>query len=404
MSFLQKYSRFYTSLILGLLLLVSTGLQAQSKKELEAKRHQLKKEIRQINRLLIRTKTKEKSVLAQVTDLDKRLKTREKLIATIRQEIQLLSSDISKNENQIATLEKNLAALKADYAKMIRQAYKTKSKENRLLFLLSAKDFTQAYNRLKYMKQYTAYRQRQGIEIQNETQKLKQLNDTLFYKKQSKDSLLIQTQQEQDSIKDEKQNRKKLIARIKRKERYYAAHIRKKQKQERAINRKIEKLIRDAIAKSNKKGSVFKLTAEAKALAADFIANKGKLPWPVSKGLVVLRYGKQPHPVVKTATIQSNGVRIATEKGAYARAVFKGTVLAVQLIPGGQKVVLIQHGNYISVYKNLDTVIVSKGQKVATKQNIGVVHTDSSTGKTILAFVLFKEVKTVNPAFWLYKM
>ena len=216
--------------------------------------------------------------------------------------------------------------------------------------------------------------------------------------------MLIQTQQEQDSIKDEKQNQKKLISKIKRKERHYLANIRKKQKQERAINKKIEKLIREAIAASNTKGSVFKLTAEAKALAADFVANKGKLPWPVNKGLVVLRYGKQPHPVVKTATIQSNGVRIATEKGAYARAVFKGKVLAIQLIPGGQKVVLIQHGNYISVYKNLDTVIVSKGQTVETKQNIGSVHTDSNTGKTILAFLLFKEVKTVNPAFWLYKM
>jgi len=404
MTFLQKHTVFFRRFLLGLLLVFSIGLQAQTKKELEAKRHRLKKEIRQINRLLIQTKTKEKSVLSRVTDLDKRLKTRQKLLETIRQETNLLNNSISKNEQQIASLEKNLAALKADYAAMIIQSYKTKSKENRLLFLLSAKDFTQAYNRLKYMKQYTDYRRRQGVEIQSQTLKLKKLNDTLLYRKQSKDTLLIQTQKEQDSIKIEKENHKKLIAKIKRKERYYLAHIRKKQKEERAVNRKIEKLIRAAIAKSNKKGSAFKLTAEAKALAADFIANKGKLPWPVAKGLVVLRYGPQPHPVVKTATIQSNGVRIATEKGAYARAVFKGTVLAIQLIPGGQKVVLIQHGNYISVYKNLDTVIVNKGQKVETKQNIGSVHTDSSTGKTILAFVLFKEVKTVNPALWLYKM
>jgi murein hydrolase activator len=399
-----KHKTFLISLFLGVLCLFSVNLQAQTKKELEAKRHKLKNEIRQINQLLIRTKTKEKSVLSQVTDLNKRIKTREKLINTISQETRLLVKDISSNEQQISTLEKNLAVLKADYAKMIVAAYKTKSKENRLLFLLSAKDFTQAYNRLKYMKQYTAYRQKQGLEIVQQTQRLKKLNDTLLFKKQAKDTLLIQTQQEQDSIKDEKKNQKKLIAKIKRKERYYLANIRKKQKQERAINKKIEKLIRDAIAASNKKGDVFKLTAEAKALAADFVANKGKLPWPVTKGLVVLRYGKQPHPVVKTATIQSNGVRIATEKGAYARAVFKGKVLAIQLIPGGQKVVLIQHGNYISVYKNLDTVIVTKGQKVETKQNIGSVHTDSATGKTILAFVLFKEVKTVNPALWLYKM
>ena len=404
MRFFTRHSAFLTSLFLGIVCMFSVNIQAQTKKELEAQRHKLKNEIRQINRLLIRTKTKEKSVLAQVTDLNKRINTREKLINTISQETVLLAKDIRSNEGEIALLEKNLAALKADYAKMVVAAYKTKSKENRLLFLLSAKDFTQAYNRLKYMKQYTSYRQKQGVEIEKQTQNLKKLNEALFYKKQSKDTLLIQTQQEQDSIKDEKQNQKKLISKIKRKERHYLANIRKKQKQERAINKKIEKLIREAIAASNTKGSVFKLTAEAKALAADFVANKGKLPWPVNKGLVVLRYGKQPHPVVKTATIQSNGVRIATEKGAYARAVFKGKVLAIQLIPGGQKVLLIQHGNYISVYKNLDTVIVSKGQTVETKQNIGSVHTDSNTGKTILAFLLFKEVKTVNPALWLYKM
>jgi len=399
-----KHNTFLIRLFLGAVFLFSVNLHAQTKKELEVQRHKLKNEIRQINRLLIRTKTKEKSVLSQVTDLNKRIKTREKLISTISQETILLAKDITSNEQQITSLEKNLAALKADYAKMIIAAYKTKSKENRVLFLLSAKDFTQAYNRLKYMKQYTTYRQRQGVEIQQETQKLKKLNDTLLYKKQSKDTLLIQTQQEQDSIKDEKQNQKKLITKIKRREKKYIAAIRKKQKEERALNKKIEKLIRDAIAASNKKGSAFKLTAEAKALAANFVANKGKLPWPVEKGLVVLGYGKQPHPVVKNITIQSNGVRIATEKGAYARSVFKGTILAIQLIPGGQKAVLIQHGNYISVYKNLDTVIVTKGQTVETKQNIGSVHTDSSTGKTILAFVLYKEVKTVNPSFWLYKM
>jgi septal ring factor EnvC (AmiA/AmiB activator) len=191
------------------------------------------------------------------------------------------------------------------------------------------------------------------------------------------------------------------VSQIKRRERKYLAEIRKKQKLETAINRKIEKLIRDAIAKSNKKGSVFKLTPEAKALAAEFVSNRGKLPWPVEKGLIVMRYGKQPHPVVKTATIQSNGIRIATEKGAKARAIFDGKVLAIQLIPGGQKVVLIQHGNYISVYKNLDDVYVEKNQTVTTKQPIGSIHTDSETGQTILAFVLFKEVKTVDPSLWL---
>ncbi|MCF6213920.1 MAG: peptidoglycan DD-metalloendopeptidase family protein [Flavobacteriaceae bacterium] len=404
MIFNKKYSVVLKAFFIALLLLFSTATQAQTKKELELKRRQLKKEIRQINRLLFKTKTKEKSLLSQVTDLDRRIKTRAKLLSTINLETSLLTSEITDNELKIKQLEKSLQQLKADYAAMIVKSYKSKSKESRMLFVVSSSNFTQAYNRLKYMKQYTVYRRRQGEEISLQTQNLKQFNTALQFKKASKDTLLIETQKEQDSIKIEKVNQKKLIAKIKRREKKYLTEIRKKQKEDRNLNRKIKKLIRDAIAASNKTGSVFKLTAEAKLLAAEFTANKGKLPWPVAKGLVVLGYGTQRHPVVKTATIQSNGVRIATEKGAYARTVFNGKVLAIQLIPGGQKAVLIQHGNYISVYKNLDVVIVSKGQMLSTKQNIGTVHTDKSTGKTILAFVLFKEVKTVNPALWIYKM
>lgn len=404
MTIRKQHITILRAFFVAVLMLFSTSHQAQTKKELETKRQQLRKEIRQINSLLFKTKSKEKSLLSQVSDLNKRINTREKLITTIIQETQILSSEITKNEKEIASLEKSLKLLKDDYAAMIIKSYKNKSKENRLLFLLSSDDFTQAYNRLRYMKQYTAYRQRQGKEIALQSLNLKLFNDTLLFKKVSKDTLLVVTQKEQDSIKVEKENQKKLITKIKRKEKKYLADIRKKQRQERDLNKKIEKLIRDAIAASNKKGSSFKLTAEAKALAAEFVANQGKLPWPVEKGLVVLRYGTQRHPVVKTATIQSNGVRIATEENAFARSVFKGKVLAIQLIPGGQKAVLVQHGNYISVYKNLDTVIVTKGQTLTTKQNIGTIHTDKSTGKTILAFVLFKEVKTVNPALWVYKM
>jgi len=397
----QQNKNLVCLFFIGFLLFFTNPLQAQTKKELELKRQKLQSEIRQINHLLIKTKTKEKSILSQVTDLDRRMRVREKLVKTINKEVNLMSKDISKNQNQIDSLQKSLKQLKDDYAEMILKSYRSKSQLNRMLFLLSSKDFTQAYNRLKYMKQYTTYRKHQGKEIESQSNLLKQLNNALFFKKSQKDTLLIQTQTEQKNIKSEKNKHKKLIVQVKRRESKYLAIIRKKQRQEHNVNLKIERIIRAAISKSNKKGSVFKLTPEAKALASEFTANKGNLPWPVAKGLIVLGYGLQHHPVVKTATIQSNGIRIATEKGAFVRAVFKGKVLAVQLIPGGQKAVLIQHGNYISVYKNLDTVIVSNGQMVTSKQNIGSVHTDKSTGKSILAFALFKNVKTVNPTLWL---
>ena len=134
------------------------------------------------------------------------------------------------------------------------------------------------------------------------------------------------------------------------------------------------------------------------------MANKGKLPWPVEKGFVTMYYGKQPHPIVKTATIQSNGVRIVTDKGSKARAVFNGTVLAVQVTTGNKKAVLIQHGNYITVYKNLENVFVNKGDKVTTKQEIGTIFTDKVTGRTIIGFVLSKNTTTEDPKSWIYRM
>ncbi|NCP22357.1 MAG: peptidoglycan DD-metalloendopeptidase family protein [Zetaproteobacteria bacterium] len=382
---------------------------AQTKDELEAQREDLQREIRQINDLLIKTKTNEKSALSQIADLDKQISVRTKLINTYDKELNLLSNDLSQNQRKFNSLLKSLEVLKADYAKMILKAYKNKTAENRMLFLLSAKDFTQAYNRLKYMQQYTDYRKHQGLEIVKQSIILKQFNDTLKVKKGEKKVLLTEAQKEQDRIKNEREDRKVLANKIKKQGRKYLADIRKKQKEENALNLKIENLIKEAISKTNVKGdkgsklAEFRLTPEAKALAAEFVSNQGKLPWPIEKGLIVLGYGTQPHPVVKSATIQSNGIRIATEKGSKARAVFNGVVLAVQVIPGGQKAVLIQHGNYISVYKNLDQVLVEKGEKVTTKQAIGVIHTDNLSGQTILAFVLFKEVKTIDPELWIKK-
>lgn len=400
---INRYLSMLKPFLIGILILFSCQIWAQTKQELEAQREDLQKEIEQINNLLIKTKTSEKSVLSQLADLDRQIAVRTKLINTFQKELNLLSNNIALNQKKYNNLLKSLAVLKADYAKMILRAYKNKSAENKMLFVLSSKDFTQAYNRLKYMQQYTDYRKHQGLKIVEQSLVLKQFNDTLKIKKVKKKALLAETQKEQNRIKDEQEDRKALVSQIKKRERRYLANIRKKQKEERNINLKIEKLIKDAISNTNTKGSKFKLTPESKALAAEFISNQGKLPWPVEKGLIVLSYGTQPHPVLKTATIQSNGIRIATEKGSQARSVFNGVILAVQVIPGGQKAVLIQHGNYISVYKNLDQVLVDKGQKVSTKQAIGVIHTDSTSGQTILAFVLFKEVKTIDPELWIKK-
>jgi len=195
---------------------------------------------------------------------------------------------------------------------------------------------------------------------------------------------------------------------VKAKEKKYIAQINDKQKEDRKLDRKIKRLIKEAIARSNKKSgsksSSLIMTPEEKKLALSFIDNKGKLPWPTERGIVVRKYGKQKHPTLAGITIQSNGVHVATEKKAMARSIFDGTVLSIQLLPGRKKMVLVQHGNYISAYKNLDNVLVKKGEKISTKQKIGTIHTDVTTGKTILAFSLFKETNIQNPEQWVYKM
>ncbi|MEN8187153.1 MAG: peptidoglycan DD-metalloendopeptidase family protein [Bacteroidota bacterium] len=405
---INHFGKYFWLFTVLLILSTTSSALAQSRKELEKQRIQLQKEIKEINSLLFQSQKKEKNLLSDLTDLNKRINVRKKLIRTIDQETNELGVEITENKKEIANLAKHLEALKEEYAKMVIQSYKSSTKQNRLMFVLSSENFLQAYKRIQYIKQYADYRAKQGEEIKIETIKLQNLNDLLEEKKQVKVQLIAENKREKDSINREKISQEKLIKKVKRKENQYITLIKKKQRQERAIDAKIEKLIREAIAKSNKKGNVkssgFALTPEAKLTEKGFIANKGKLPAPVQRGVIVRRFGKQKHPTLSGITIESNGLQYATEKGADARVIFDGKVLAIQVLPGKKKAVLVQHGNYISVYKNLDNVTVNKGDVVKTKQNIGKIHTDKTTGKTILAFVLFKEINRQNPEEWIYKI
>jgi len=408
---INKSQSLHKFIIVSFFLLFSVVSSAQSRQDLEIQRIKLQKEIKEINSLLFRSQQKEKTLLSDLSDLNKRIRVRTKLIETINQETKQISKEIKENQKEVDLLQDRLEVLKKDYAKMVVQSYKSKTKQSRLMFLLSSKDFLQAYKRMEYIKQYNDYREKQGEEIKIETVKLQNLNDYLKETKSEKEALLLANTKEKDSIHKEKISRESLVKSVKKKEKKYTAQIRKKQQAEKVIDKKIEKLIREAIARSKKKNnkkniksSGFALTPEARKLEKDFLSNKGKLPSPVKRGVVVRHFGKQPHPTLKGIIIESNGVFYATEKGANARVIFNGKVLAIQVLPGKKKAVLVQHGNYISVYKNLDNVTVKKGDLVSTKQELGKIHTDRTTGKTILAFVLFKEVQRQNPELWVYKI
>jgi len=401
----KKQKEVFFVLLLLILPIISFS---QSRQELEKQRIKIQKEIKEINSLLFQSQKKEKNLLSDLSDLNKRITTRSRLIENINKETNLLTKEIKENEQQVNQLQSSLEVLKKDYANMVVQSYKSRTKQSRLMFLLSSKDFLQAYKRMQYINQYADYREKQGEEITLETIKLQNLNDYLKETKAEKELLLLVNQKEKDSIGEEKKSQESLVKSVKKKEKKYVTQIKQKQKAEKAIDKKIEKLIAEAIAnskkKSNLKSSGFALTPEAKILEKDFISNKGKLPSPVERGVVVRRFGKQSHPTLKGITIESNGVFYATEKDANARVIFNGKVLAIQVLPGKKKAVLIQHGNYISVYKNLDNVTVQKGDEVSTKQKLGKIHTDKTTGKTILAFVLFKEIHRQNPEEWVYKI
>jgi len=390
--------------------LVSFSSNAQTRRELENRRVQLQKEIKEINSLLFKSKKEAETILSELDDLNQKIEVRSKLIKTIDQETETLSREIIKNENEIASLEKKLDVLKKDYAEMIVQSYKSKNKQSRLMFLLSSENFHQAYKRLQYIKQYSSFRKQQGEEIKATSVNLRALTDSLQLKEDEKQLLLALHLSEQKQVFQEKGEQEKLVGKVKEQEKKYIAQINRIQKEDRKLDRKIARLIKEEIAKSNRKsgkktlGTGFYLTAEAKKLESSFVANKGKLPWPTQKGIVVRKYGKQKHPTLAGIIIQSNGVYVATEKKAKARSIFNGTVLSIQLLPGRKKMVLVQHGNYISAYKNLDNVLVKKGDKISTKQEIGTIHTDATTGKTILAFSLFKETNIQNPEQWVYKM
>ena len=399
----------YISLLFFLFLTLTTSAQKKSRKQLELDRKRIKNEIKMVNKLLFAAKKSEKNALEDLKDLNQKIAIREQYISTINLEVESLTNDIAIYEDEIKQLDKKLIKLKEDYAEMIYKSYKSKSQQSSTLFLFSSKSFYQAYKRVKYMKQYASFRKKQGEEVYLLTNKFLRLKDSLLIRKSLKDTLLSNEKEQKSKIENEKDDQNKIISELKNQEKKYKKRLRIKQQEERKITQRIDKIIKEAIAKSNakkgiKKAKGFSLTPEAKALAVKFEQNKGKLPLPVKSGLIIRRFGKQPHPVYSGNYINSTGIHIATQKGSNAMAIFNGEILAIQTQSEGKKSVLIRHGNYISIYNNLESVYVNDGQKIKTGQPLGKIFTDRITGKTKLIFVLSKNTTRLNPTSWILKI
>ena len=385
--------------------------QTNEQKALKAKREQLQTEIREINRLLFAEKKERGSVLDQMEALDKKINVRQQLIRVTNQQSNLLNRRINANIRSISKLRNDLEVLKEDYGTMIRKSYQNKSQQSRLMFLLSSENFFQAFKRLQYIKQYTDYRREQGEQILVKTDDLDRLNKDLNEERKVKEVLIAQNRKAKDQLFKEIQSQKELLKSIRKNESQYTSTINKKKKETRAIDKQIDKLIRSAIVASNKKtgkkvtnSSKFILTPEATVVANNFTANKGKLIWPVEKGIKSQGFGVYSDPVYPGIKHESNGVIIATDKGATARAIFEGEVIAILSVPGGNKGVQIKHGNFISTYYNLSDLYVKKGDKVTAKEELGTIYTNRFNDQTRLKFYLFKDTARLNPEDWVYRL
>ena len=411
MRLVTGFSRQVLFVLFGLTILAQTAnAQDQRQQNLENQRKLLQEEIKQINKLLFSNEKQKKSILTEFEDLSLKIDVRGRLIRVTNEQANRLTQKIGVNQRIIGQQRKDLENLKKDYSEMIRKSYQSGSGQSRMMFLFSSESFLQAYKRSQYLNQYTSFRKKQGELIVEKTKTLQQLNTDLVAQKLKKEELVKENKKAQQQYKNEQSSQQQLIKALKKKERSFVSQIKKKQKKAAAINKEIQRLIREAIAASNKaagknlNAKVFTLTPEDQLISDNIIANKGKLPWPVEQGVVVQKFGKQPHPVVKTTMIQSNGVTIATPQSSEARAVFEGKVMSIIGFKGSNPTVLIQHGNYITTYSNLSEVYVIKGQKVKAKEKIGKVFTNPETGKTKLKFSVFKNSSPTNPKSWIFRM
>jgi len=393
--------------IFCLLIFSQLILSQTTRKQLESQKAAIQKELQQINELLFKNNKQKAETFSDIEKLSLKIERKQEFIKLTNKQINLLNKDLQENQKKQDQFSIELSQVRSAYKEIILQSYKARSGKNRLMFILSSETFFQAFKRTQYIKQYAVFRRAQANKISKLSEELNKIKEELNERKQIKQQLLNDNRLTQKSLENEKKQADEIAFRLRKEEKKYKKNILAKQRERTRIDKQIDKLIRDAIAASNKskeKSDSFTLTPEAIALEKNFELNKGKLPWPVSRGVVIQKFGTQPHPVVKTAKIKSNGIVIATETSAKVKTVFKGKVLSVLSFKGSNPTILIQHGNYITAYKNLYKVFVAKGDDLQSGEVIGEVFTNSSTGESSIQFSIFKRTTALNPLSWILKM
>ncbi len=413
---MKKRNNFILSF---LLLLLTFASFAQTAKELEEKKKRLQDDIKYTNKLLDETENSKKKSLNQLRLLGTKIEMRQELIKTISKEVKLIDRQINQTNSVVGSLENDLKKLKAEYAQMIYFAWKNQNSYNKLMFIFSSKDFNQAYLRLKYIQQYADYRKKQAKIIKETQLALGEKIDVLKKSRTEKAALLTNEEQEKLKLTSEKKEKDELLENLQDREAQLKKELKQKQNEAQKLQKEIERIIAEEIKKRQEEArkkaaadklagkevketpSGFSLTPEEILISGNFELNKGKLPWPSDRGIITGHFGESTHPDLPNVKINNNGIDIGTDKESKARAVFDGTVSAIISIPGAYRAVMVRHGDYISVYSNLEEVFVKKDDKIKVKQEIGKVHTDDSEGKTELHFEIWKGNEKTNPEEWL---
>ena len=414
----------FSYFILLLLMAVSTSqLHAAqtSVKQLEKERKETLKKMETTNKMLNETKKSQQSTLNKLNILNNNIRERKTLINTINKEVKQLDNEINVLTQEKNELEKQLEKLKADYARLIQEAYINRNSYNKIIFIFSAENFDQSYRRLRYLQEYSSYRKQQAKEIQRITAEIEERNKASEQHKLSKLSVLQQKEQETRKLARDQQTEKKMLTDLQKKERKLKQDLKTQEKKAAQLNKKIEDMIAEEIRRNEEKqkkaqqkegqkpttGTIKPenmLTKEEKLHNGNFESNKGRMPSPVERGFNRAKYGVQPHPVLKHVTVNNKGIYIQTPAKSDARAIFDGEVTQRFSMPGSNNGIIVKHGIYRTVYANLTEMYVNVGDKIKAKQAIGKIYTDDENdNKTELYFQLWKDKTIMDPTPWIAK-
>jgi murein hydrolase activator len=412
----KKPGIFYKSrhLIMSFCLVILSAVFAvntygQNREELERNKRRIEQEITLINQLLRETQSSAQLNLNQLVIINNRINSRENLIRTISNEIGFINRRIRNIQEEIELLQEDLKMLKESYARMIYYAYRNRNSYQRMMFIFSSRDFNQAYLRLKYLQQLTKHRQLQAEKIEETAVKLEESLAELELRKQEQQNLLADQQQEMNNLNREKQEQNQNVQQLKRKEQELMQQLREQERAARELQQAIERVLAEerrraaeaARAEGRPAAEAFRLSPEEQLISNQFAENKGRLPWPLERGIITGFFGEQPHPVLPGIKIVNNGIDISTTQGSRARAIFEGTVSRVVSIPGAYYAVIIRHGDYLTVYSNISEVFVRNGQKVNIREELGTLATDTRDARTHVHLEIWHGNQKLNPADWI---